>query len=92
MVEELIYRGYLLERLSSLCGKRWLGATLSLLIFVAMHLKSWSLGHLLYVAAAGGLLTLLYLRRRDLLCNIVAHTLTDALGLLAMRYALTAAN
>ncbi|QSX38669.1 CPBP family intramembrane glutamic endopeptidase [Shewanella sedimentimangrovi] len=87
IVEEVLFRGYLLERLGTLFDQRQLGALLSLIFFVAVHAKSWSAGHLIFVAIAGAMLTGLYLWRRDLWTNIVAHTLTDGLGLLALRFA-----
>ncbi|QSX31446.1 CPBP family intramembrane metalloprotease [Shewanella cyperi] len=87
IVEEVLFRGYLLERLGTLFGQRQLGALLSLIFFVAVHARSWSAGHLIFVAIAGAFLTGLYLWRRDLWTNILAHTLTDGVGLLALRFA-----
>ena len=85
VVEELLFRGFLLERLEWLSGKAWVGALLSLAFFVAVHLRGWSPGHLVFVTVAGGLMTLLYVWRRDLGCNILAHVLTDVVGLMAIR-------
>jgi uncharacterized protein len=82
VVEELLFRGYLIERLGSWTGRRWLGALISLVIFVVLHLGSWDVGHLFYVTFAGGVLTVLYMVRRDLPCNMIAHTLCDGLSFL----------
>jgi membrane protease YdiL (CAAX protease family) len=84
VTEEFIFRGYLIERLSAVTGRRRLAATISWAVFVALHLGSWPVGHLVYVALVGGVLTVLYLWRRDLTCNIVAHVLTDGVGLLVV--------
>jgi membrane protease YdiL (CAAX protease family) len=35
--EETLYRGYALERLSSLWGSQWLAATATLALFTLMH-------------------------------------------------------
>ena len=84
VTEELIFRGYLIERLGAWTGRRGFAAAFSWAVFVALHLGSWPVGHLVYVGLVGGFFTLLYLRRRDLTCNIVAHVLTDGVGLLAV--------
>lgn len=38
VTEELVYRGYLQERLGSLLRSRWIGAAVSLAIFIAPHI------------------------------------------------------
>jgi membrane protease YdiL (CAAX protease family) len=87
VVEELLFRGFLLERLEWLSGKAWVGATMSWALFVVIHTKAWSPSHLIYVGIVGALLTGQYLWRRDLTCNIITHVTTDAIGLLAIVHA-----
>ena len=60
----------------------WLAALISLLAFTFAHLGFWGWPHLLIAGLAGGILTGLYLWRRDLVCNMIAHLVTDAVGLL----------
>lgn len=91
VVEELLFRGYAVTRLEALTGRTWLAALLSLTVFVALHVKGWSAGHLIYVALAGGALTALYLWKRNLTANMVAHVLVDVAGLLLAKYAASAA-
>lgn len=86
VVEEILFRGYAIGRLEELTGSTRLAAALSLAVFVAVHLRAWSPAHLLFVGIAGGALTALFLWRRDLGAAIVAHVLTDAVGLLAAHY------
>jgi membrane protease YdiL (CAAX protease family) len=81
--EELYFRGFMIERLASITGVRWLAALISLLAFTFAHLRFWGWPHLLIAGFAGGILTGLYLWRRDLTCNMIAHLLTDAVGFLA---------
>ncbi|MCV2361310.1 CPBP family intramembrane metalloprotease [Paucibacter sp. TC2R-5] len=83
MLEEVLFRGYAIERLASLMGSRGWAALVSLLVFTGVHLGSWAPSHLISVFVVGGLLTLLYLWRRNLLICIVAHTVVDAVGVLA---------
>jgi membrane protease YdiL (CAAX protease family) len=80
--EELYFRGFMIERLTSITGMRWLAALISLLAFTFAHLGFWGWPHLLIAGFAGGILTGLYLWRRDLTCNMIAHLVTDAVGFL----------
>ena len=43
-LEEVFYRGYLIERLTSLTGFRWIGDIVSWLAFTFVHLKFFGLG------------------------------------------------
>ena len=79
--EEWLYRGYSIERLEFLTGNAWLAALLSLLAFSIAHLPLWGIGVSLTTLASGGLLTALYLWRRDVSFLILAHVLTDLHGL-----------
>jgi membrane protease YdiL (CAAX protease family) len=80
--EELAFRGYALERLSELTGRRWLAALASWAAFTLCHGPSFGFAHLLPVAFVGALVTALYLWQRDLVVNIVAHAAFDGIGLL----------
>jgi uncharacterized protein len=80
--EEIFYRGFTIERVAELTHLRWLAAGVSLAAFTYAHLGYWGWNHL-FVAGFGGIvLTALYLWRRDLVSNMVAHFLTDAIGFL----------
>jgi uncharacterized protein len=81
--EELFYRGFVIERLTDLTGLRWLAAVISVTAFTLAHLEYWGWAHLLIAGFAGCLLTGLYIWRRDLACNMIAHLLTDGIGFLA---------
>lgn len=79
VVEELIYRGYMLGRGSELLPNQWWAFALSVAVFTFAHLASWGAAHLILVAIAATFLGLLFIWRRDLGCNMVAHGLTDFL-------------
>lgn len=81
--EELFFRGFMIERLTEITGMRSVAAVISLLAFTFAHLSYWGWAHLLVAGFGGALLTGLYLLRRDLSCNMIAHLLTDAIGLFA---------
>jgi membrane protease YdiL (CAAX protease family) len=80
--EELFYRGFMIERLSEITGRRWLAAIISLGAFSFAHLGYWGWAHLIVAGFGGALLTGLYLWRRDLAANMIAHFFTDAIAFL----------
>lgn len=45
VTEEVLFRGYAIERLEALTGRRWLAGTISLVFFVSVHLAAWSPAH-----------------------------------------------
>lgn len=76
IVEELCYRGYAIERLHALGVPRPLAAAIPLVVFAVGH---WT-GGLLNIGIAfllGAVLAVFYLWRRDLLANMLGHTLVD---------------
>lgn len=81
--EEIFYRGFAVERLSEILRLRWLAALTSLIGFTFAHLSYWGWSTLIVVAFQGGVLTALYLWRRDLGANMVAHFTSDLVGFLA---------
>jgi membrane protease YdiL (CAAX protease family) len=77
VVEETAFRGYGLERLRELTGSKWLAAVVTWFLFTIVHLTSWGWGQVIIAAFGGITLTLLYVWRKNLWANIVAHWLTD---------------
>jgi membrane protease YdiL (CAAX protease family) len=76
VIEELCYRGYAIERLQSLGLPRGAAATIPVLIFGFGHWTGgW--GNIGLALLLGAILTLFYLWRRDLLSNMIGHTLVD---------------
>lgn len=80
--EELFFRGFMIERLTEITGSRWPAAMLALAAFTFSHLGGWGPAHLIVAGFGGLVLTALYLWRRDLLTNMIAHFATNAIGLL----------
>ena len=75
-VEELFYRGYAIERLKSLRWPKAAAALVPLVIFALMHYPGGPI-NVLVSFTLGGILTLFYLWRRDLVANIIGHFLVD---------------
>jgi uncharacterized protein len=80
--EEIFYRGFTIERITELTHLRWLAAVVSLATFTYAHLSYWGWSHLIVAGFGGIVLTSLYLWRRDLVSNMIAHFLTDYIGFL----------
>lgn len=89
IAEEVFYRGFAIERLELLTGNRWIAATIPLIFFAGLHYRQ-GLAGILIALILGGILTGLYLWKRNLTANIIAHFLIDfvpnvALPLLLIR-------
>jgi membrane protease YdiL (CAAX protease family) len=80
--EEMFFRGFMIERLTEIFGSRVGAAAVSLATFTFLHLGYWGWAHLMIAGFGGIVLTALYLWRRDLAANMIAHLLTDAIGFL----------
>ena len=76
VAEEICYRGYAIERLQNLTGKAWLAGLLPLLVFAIAHYRQ-GLGGIIAAFVLGGIMTLFYMRYRDLVANIVGHSAAD---------------
>jgi uncharacterized protein len=82
VVEEILFRGYLIEKVRQLSGSTTLAVIVSVAAFTYAHLSGWGSVQLIAVGASGIVLALLYVWRRDLPSNMLAHFLADAAGFL----------
>ncbi|HWX67876.1 MAG TPA: CPBP family intramembrane glutamic endopeptidase [Rhodanobacter sp.] len=83
VTEEVLFRGYALERIEELSGSRIVAVAVSCAVFTLAHVSSWGWSHELIVAVGGLAFSLLYLWRRNLWVNIIAHFIVDAMSVLA---------
>jgi uncharacterized protein len=81
--EEIIFRGYLLLRFTTVIGNRVPAVLLSTLIFAAGHGYQGASG-VAAVFVIGLLLSLVYLWRRSLVAPMVMHFLQDFLGIFVL--------
>ncbi|HEY3776849.1 MAG TPA: CPBP family intramembrane glutamic endopeptidase [Rhizomicrobium sp.] len=82
VAEELLFRGYPIERIEELTGLRVLAAVVSWAAFTYAHLGSWGAAQLIVAGYGGVILTVLYLWRRNLWANMLAHWIADGAGFL----------
>jgi len=78
VTEEIIFRGYLIERLNELTGKPFIAVTISVIAFTLPHILNWNVTHVIGVVLPLGLiLSWIYLWKQNLLFNIIIHTMID---------------
>jgi uncharacterized protein len=82
IAEELLFRGYPIERMSEITGSRVLAALVSVVAFTYAHLSNWGAAQLIVAGYGGVVLTALYLWRRNLWANMLAHWIADGAGFL----------
>jgi membrane protease YdiL (CAAX protease family) len=81
-LEEVFYRGYLIERVTILTNHRWVAAFVSWLLFTLVHLKFFGLGPTIDTAVISAALVLLYMKEKSIWPCIVVHGINDALAFL----------
>ncbi|MGW0804813.1 CPBP family glutamic-type intramembrane protease [Nonomuraea sp. NPDC002799] len=80
VVEELFFRGFLIERVISLTQRPWLAALVSYVMFVGSHVPGSGWATTLSMVAVGSVLFVgLYYLRRNLLLCVGAHAITNLL-------------
>jgi uncharacterized protein len=82
ITEEVIYRGYLIEKVRQLWKSTTAAVILSVAAFTYSHLGGWGPVQLIAVGGGGLVFALLYIWRKDLPSNMIAHFLADAAGFL----------
>lgn len=81
VAEEILYRGYAVERIATLTGSLWLAGAIPVVVFAVAHVPMWGWGPALATLVSGAILTVFYLWQRDLAACIVAHVVTDFAGI-----------
>jgi CAAX protease family protein len=75
VVEETLYRGYSIERLATLTGRRWMAGLMCAVLFGLAHIPAWGVAFALTADLPFGvLMTIFYLWRRDLVANGLVHS------------------
>jgi len=81
-LEEVFYRGYLIERMTVLTRHRWVAAFVSWLLFMLVHLKFFGFGPTIDTSVISAALVLLYLKEKSIWPCVVVHGINDALAFL----------
>lgn len=86
IVEEVLYRGYPIERLLMYTDSSLVAGGTTWIVFTAAHAMSWPLGNLLQTSLVAAILTVVYLRRRTLAPVVGAHVLVWVFAALGQFY------
>jgi membrane protease YdiL (CAAX protease family) len=78
ITEEILFRGYPIERLTEMTGRIGWGAGIAYIAFVLLHIPFWGLGGTIQIGVWSLIVTLLYVWRRNLLACMLMHILNDA--------------
>jgi membrane protease YdiL (CAAX protease family) len=89
VTEEVLFRGFLIERLYALTGHLGLAGAISYAIFVLLHLPFWGMGGTIQIGVWSLLVTYLYVKRRNLPACILMHTLNDAFAFIIVPILMT---
>ena len=84
ITEEILFRGYPIERLNTLTGSLGLSAALAYVVFVLLHIPFWGLGPGIQIGVWSLLVTGLYVWRRNLPACMLMHILNDAFAFLLL--------
>jgi membrane protease YdiL (CAAX protease family) len=84
IVEDTLFLGYSFTRLALITGNQWCAGILAVVVFSLLHLTNWGVGPVLTYFVAIGLAMGFFAWRRDLLANIVAHTIVDGMALVVV--------
>lgn len=79
--EEFAYRGYAITRLQQLTKSKTAAILIPIILFGIGHAANGSLVHIIFAMLVGFVFIVFYLKTRNLLANIFAHSLFDFLFL-----------
>lgn len=82
ITEEILYRGYVIERLRELTGRMRLAVLCSFVVFVTSHVQFFGPQWFVSNGVSVVLLSVLYVWRRNLVACMTMHLLGDSVALL----------
>jgi membrane protease YdiL (CAAX protease family) len=83
VAEEMVFRGYAIERTLALSNSMTAASLLSWAVFTLEHVNTWGWPHIVIAGFGGAILTAQYVWRRNLWGNILAHCIIDGISVLA---------
>ena len=84
ITEEILWRGYAIERLTELSGRLWIGAVASGVVFLAVHFRAWGLAGAIPQAVFTVALVALYARTRNTVSAMIAQLVINAVMVLLL--------
>jgi membrane protease YdiL (CAAX protease family) len=84
VAEEILWRGYPIERLSEVTGNVWIGAAVSGFVFLAVHYPAWGLVGAIPQAVFTLVLLGVYVWSRNVVAAVVTHGVINVLMVLVL--------
>jgi hypothetical protein len=84
VVEELIFRGYLMPRLAAVLNSNWLAVVISALVFAICHSTYGTLQNILVPFLIGLIFGIFYLKYRNIKVLMICHFVFDLIGLISI--------
>lgn len=81
-VEEIFYRGYIIERVTDLSGRRWVAGIVSWLTFTLVHLGFFGIGPTLEVGVIAAIFVIIFILAKSIWPAIIVHGISDIVGFL----------
>lgn len=82
--EEIYFRGYGITRLQQLTNNKWIATILPLFLFAIYHVIFGTLYHVVFAFVGGIVLTVSYLKFKNLLANMIGHSMFDLLFIVSL--------
>jgi len=77
ITEEILFRGYPIERINEITSTTWIGPAVSFAVFLVPHLTFFGPSWMLYHGGGTVMIYALYLRRRNLVACMLLHFLVN---------------
>ncbi|MFC7133619.1 MULTISPECIES: CPBP family intramembrane glutamic endopeptidase [Salinibaculum] len=84
ITEEVLWRGYPIERLTELTGSLWIGAGVSGLVFLAVHYPAWGLVGAIPQAVFTLVIVGVYVKTRNVVACMLTHTVINVAMVLVL--------
>jgi membrane protease YdiL (CAAX protease family) len=84
VTEEVLYRGYPIERLFAITGSLGLSASIPYILFVVIHIPVWGVGGSIQIGVWALIVTYLYVKGRNLCSCMLMHILNDAYAIMIL--------
>ena len=84
ITEEVLWRGYPIERLTEITGSLWIGAATSFVVFLAVHYPEWGLVGAIPQTVFTLALVGVYIRTRNVVACIITHTIINVVMVLVL--------
>jgi membrane protease YdiL (CAAX protease family) len=84
ITEEILWRGYPIERLTEVTGSVWIAGTVSGLVFLAVHVPGWGLVGAIPQSVFTAVLVGVYVWRRNVVVTMLTHGVINGLVLLVL--------